>query len=89
MAYGILGLACLASDARDWNRAGVLHGVAQAFLNRIGSPWQEFDARCRQDSLDQTRKHLGDPQLERAYAYGMALSLDQAHELILRKADPA
>jgi predicted ATPase/DNA-binding SARP family transcriptional activator len=89
MAYGILGLACLASDARDWNRAGVLHGVAQAFLNRIGSPWQEFDARCRQDSLDQAREHLGDPQLECAYAYGMALSLDQAHELILRKADPA
>jgi len=89
MAYGILGLACLASDARDWNRAGVLHGVAQAFLNRIGSPWQEFDARCRQDSLDQAREHLGDPQLECAYAYGMALSLDQAHELILRRADPA
>jgi tetratricopeptide (TPR) repeat protein len=89
MAYSFLGLACLASDARDWNRAGVLHGVAQAFLNRVGSPWQEFDARCRQDSLDQAREHLGDSQLERAYAHGMALSLDQAHDLALSGADPA
>jgi predicted ATPase/DNA-binding SARP family transcriptional activator len=81
MAYCILGLACLASDARDWNRAGVLHGVAQALLNRSGSPWQPFDARCRQDSLDQARKHLGDQQLERAYAHGMTLSLDHALDL--------
>jgi hypothetical protein len=89
MAYCILGLACLASDVRDWNRAGVLHGVAQAFLNRSGSPWQPFDARCRQDSLDRASKHLGDPQLERAYARGTTLSLDQAHDLTLRKAGPA
>jgi hypothetical protein len=36
-------------------------------------PWQEHDARRRQDSLDQARAHLGDEQLERAYAQGMAL----------------
>jgi predicted ATPase/DNA-binding SARP family transcriptional activator len=89
MAYCILGLACLATDARDWNLAGVLHGVAQACLNRSRSPWQPFDASCRQDSLDRARKHLGDRQLERAYAHGMTLSLDQAHDLTLRKADPA
>ena len=38
MAYSILGLACLAGDAGDWDRAAVLHGAAQAFLGRAGNP---------------------------------------------------
>jgi tetratricopeptide (TPR) repeat protein len=32
MAYAILGLACLAGDAGDWDRAAALHGAAQPFL---------------------------------------------------------
>ena len=36
IAYASLGLACLAADAGDWHRAAVLHGVAQAFLDRTG-----------------------------------------------------
>ena len=85
MAVAILGLACLAGDAGDWDRAAVLHGAAQAFHDRTGNPWQEFDARYRRDSLDQARAHLGDEQLERAYAQGMALSLEKALDLALRK----
>ena len=77
MADAILGLACLAGDPGDWHRAAVLHGVAQRLLRPDGSPWQELDARYRQDSLDQARAHLGDEQLERAYAQGMALSLEK------------
>ena len=87
MAYAILGLACLAGDAGDWHRAAVLHGAAQAFRDRTGSPWGE--ARDRQDSLDQARAHMGDEQLEQAYAQGMALSLDKALDLALRKAGSA
>ena len=68
MAYAMLGLACLAGDDGDWDRAAALHGVAQALQDRTGHPWQEFDARDRRDSLDQARAHLGDEQLERAYA---------------------
>ena len=89
MADAILGLACLAGDAGDWDRAAALHGAAQAFLDRTGNPWQEFDARDRRDSLDQARAHLGDEQLERAYAQGMALSLEKALDLALPKAGPA
>ena len=84
MADACLGLACLAGDAGDWDRAAVLHGVAQVLRDRTGNPWQELDARYRQNSLDQARAHLGDEQLERAYAQGRALSLDQA----LRRPDP-
>jgi predicted ATPase/class 3 adenylate cyclase len=80
-AYASLGLACLAADEGDWHRAAVLHGVAQAFLDRIGQPWHEPEARYRQDSLDQVRGHLGREQFERAHASGMALSLDEALDL--------
>jgi len=88
MAFAILGLACLAGDAGDWERAAGLHGAAQAVQDRTGNPWQEFDARYRRDSLDQARAHLGDEQLERAYAQGMALSLEKALDLALRRPDP-
>ena len=90
MAYAILGLACLASDAGDWNRAAVLHGTAQAFLDRRArSLWQEVEARNRRDSLAQVRAHLGEEQLEQAYAHGITLSLDQALDLALSRAGPA
>jgi hypothetical protein len=44
--------------------------------------------RNRRDSLDQARAHLGDEQLEQAYAQGMALSLNKALDLALPKAGP-
>ena len=83
IAGALLGLAFLAGDAGDWDRAAVLHGAAQACQDRTGNPWQEPAARDRRDSLDQARAHLGDEQLERAYAHGKALSLDQALDLAL------
>ena len=83
MAGALLGLACLAGDAGDWDRAAVLHGAAQASQDRTGNPWLKLAARDRRDSLDQARAHLGDEQLERAYAQGMTLSLDRALDLAL------
>ena len=89
MAYAILGLACLAGDAGDWERAAVLHGAAQVLGDRAGSGWQEIEARIRRDSVAQVRAHLGDERLERAYAQGMALSLENALDLALGQAGPA
>jgi predicted ATPase/class 3 adenylate cyclase len=89
MAIASLYLACLAGDAGDWDRAATLHGVAQAFQDRAGHPWQQYEARDRQDGLDQARARLGDEQLERAYAHGMALSVEKALDLVLPKAGPA
>ncbi len=89
MAYSILGLACLAGDAGDWDRAAVLHGAAQAFLDRAGHRWQEVEARNRRGSLGQVRAHLGDEQLGRACAQGMALGVNQALDLALSRAGPA
>jgi len=81
IAYASLGLACLAADAGDWRRAAVFHGVAQAFLDPSGQPWEELEARYRQDSLAQVRARLGQEQFERAYSSGMALSFGEALDL--------
>jgi predicted ATPase/DNA-binding XRE family transcriptional regulator len=88
LALASLGLACLAADASDWHRAAVLHGVAQAFLDPTGQPWEELEAGYRRDSLGQVRARLGQEQFERAYASGMALNLDKALDLTSGKALP-
>jgi predicted ATPase/class 3 adenylate cyclase len=89
MAVACHGLALLAGDAGDWRRAAVLHGAAQALRDRTGGPWVQEIARERRDSLGQARAHLSEEQLDRAYAQGMALSLDQSLDLALGKTGPA
>jgi predicted ATPase/class 3 adenylate cyclase len=89
MAAACHCLALVAGEAGDWHRSAVLHGAAQALRDRTGGPWEEEIARELRDSLGQARAHLGDEQLERAYAQGMALSLDQALDLALGKTVPA
>jgi len=86
VAYASLGLACLAADAADWHRAAMLHGVAQALLDRTGLPWEKLEAGYRRDSLAQVRAHLGPEQAERAHAAGMALGLGEALDLAFGKA---
>jgi hypothetical protein len=88
IAYATLGLACLAGDNGDWHRAAVLHGVAQAFLDRTGLPWEDLEAPYRRASLDQVSAHLGREQFERAHAKGMALSFDEALHLASGNALP-
>ena len=83
IAYAGLGLACVAADEDDWYRAAEFHGAAQAFLDRTGEPWQEPEARYRRESLDKLRAHLGAEQLDRAYGKGIALSFDDAFDLVL------
>ena len=89
MAYASLGLACVAADLGDPQRAAELHGVAQAFLQRTGEQWQDPEAHYRDDSLHQVRISLGEEQADRAYAKGMTLSLDQALDLALGRGHSA
>ncbi|HEV8274255.1 MAG TPA: adenylate/guanylate cyclase domain-containing protein [Streptosporangiaceae bacterium] len=89
IAYASLGLACVAADLGDSQRAAELHGVAQAFLQRTGEQWQDPEARYRDDSLHQVRTSLGEEQAGRAYAKGMTLSLNQTLDLALGRGHSA
>jgi len=84
LAYAVLGLACLAADAGEWSRACVLHGVAQAVLDRTGEPWQEPEARYRRESLARVRDHLGGDQSDQDYARGTVLRADEILDLASR-----
>ena len=59
----------------------MLHGIAQAALDRTREPWQEPEAGYRRESLAQVRAHLGQEQSERDYARGLALGLDGLADL--------
>ena len=83
MVGALEGLASLATDLGDWHRAAVLHGAAQALLNQSGAQREGLDDRYRLASLRQARAAVGDEQARRAYARGMALSLDQVIDLAL------
>ncbi|MGO9165228.1 MAG: ATP-binding protein [Streptosporangiaceae bacterium] len=84
----INGLASLATDLGDWHRAAVLHGAGQALCDQTGVQWEGLDDRYRRESLGQARAALGDEQVQRASACGMALSLDQAIDLALGRVPP-
>jgi tetratricopeptide (TPR) repeat protein len=88
LAEASMGLACVAADLGDWDRAATLHGTAQALIERAGQPWQDPEARYRRDSLHKVRTSLGEEQFERAYARGKAFSFDQAIDLALEGALP-
>jgi hypothetical protein len=66
----------------------VLHGAAQALLDQTGVQLEPLDDRHRQESLSQARAAVGDEQVERAYARGMALSLGQVIDLALGGVPP-
>jgi predicted ATPase/transcriptional regulator with XRE-family HTH domain len=83
MASAINGLASLATDLGHWHRAATLHAAAQALLDQTGVQWEALDLGERQESLSQARAALGEEQAQRAYARGMALSLDQVIDFAL------
>lgn len=62
----------------------MLHGVAQALLDRVGDRWwQEPEGGYRRDNIGQIRAQLGDDRFELAYAEGMALGFDDAVNVAL------
>jgi predicted ATPase/class 3 adenylate cyclase/Tfp pilus assembly protein PilF len=88
MAGAINGLACLATDMGDWDRAAVLHGAAQALQDQTGVQRDRLDDSYRRESLGQAYATLGGEQAQRAYADGTALSLSQVVDLALRELPP-
>jgi hypothetical protein len=78
LAYASVGLACVAADGGEWQRAAALHGAAQALIDEVAEAWQEPEARYRRESLHEIRTAIGEEQFGPAFAKGMTLSVDQA-----------
>jgi len=85
VAYASLGLACLAADRADWERAALLHGAAQALLEVTGEPWQDPELRYREQSAGAVRAAMGEDRFERRYAQGTAMSVPDVLDLVLGK----
>jgi predicted ATPase/class 3 adenylate cyclase len=85
VAYSLLALACLAADEGDSQRAGTLHGAAQALLERTGNLWESYEDGVREQSLHAARADLGSEPFNRAFAAGRGLTVDQAVGLGLRR----
>jgi hypothetical protein len=83
MGYGLLGLACLASDRQDWTRSAELHGAAEAFHERARRVWEEPDNSYRQASVEAALAALGEGEFERLYTRGKAVDFDAAVDLAL------
>ncbi|HEY2507544.1 MAG TPA: adenylate/guanylate cyclase domain-containing protein [Streptosporangiaceae bacterium] len=83
MAYCILGLACTVGDQGDWQQAAELHGVAQAFADRLGAPWQDPEELYRRESIERIRARLRAAEFDATYHRGMGLSFDDALTLAL------
>ena len=66
----------------------MLHGIAQAFLDSTGQPWEALEAGYREDSLAVVEANLGQKRFNRAYAEGKALSFDAAMDLASGMAQP-
>jgi predicted ATPase len=83
LAYSVLGFACTASDEGEWERASTLHGLAQSFLDRIGTTLQPPESSYCQASLVDIVAHLGQQHFDRLYTEAKALSLDAAMTSVL------
>ena len=85
IGYALLGLACVAGDAAAWRTSAVLHGLAQAIMDKRDEPWQWPEAGYRQASLDEAKGSLVGTHFQEAYDEGTALSLADGIELALRR----
>jgi tetratricopeptide (TPR) repeat protein len=88
-ASACLGLACVAGDIGDWQRASVLHGVAQSMLDTTGEPWDAAEGAYSKDSAERARVQLGDDEFNRGFSKGRHLRVEEAVDLALGRTEPA
>ncbi len=89
MAYHCLGLALVAGETGDGNRAAVMHGIADSLLAGLNEPWQDLEARDRQASIDALRLTMGDAEYERLASAGYEMDFDAAVRFALAHDAPA
>jgi predicted ATPase/Tfp pilus assembly protein PilF len=87
MAYGMLGLACIAGDQGHTERAVVLHAIADHLLHSCGEQWQTPEDRYRDANIQRLQQMLGDDAFSRSVDHGHAMSLRDALEFVSSPSD--
>lgn len=85
VAYAALGLALIASRARDSEAAATLHGIADAIHDRLGTRFDSLEARLREADLRRLRAALGDAAFQAAYADGHTRDVAEAPGIARRR----
>jgi tetratricopeptide (TPR) repeat protein len=78
MPYKVSGLAAVATDRADWDRAATLVGAAEAMMEREGAEWPPDERPHYERMLTRLPRALGEPEFERIRAVGRAMSNDEA-----------
>jgi tetratricopeptide (TPR) repeat protein len=78
MPYKVSGLAAVATDRADWDRATTLIGAAEAMMEREGAEWPPDERPHYERMLTRIPRALGEPEFERVRAIGRAMSNDEA-----------
>jgi predicted ATPase/transcriptional regulator with XRE-family HTH domain len=80
----LTGLAAVAAEADQPERAAKLHGAAQMLLETIDLPYTPFDRAEFDRHLQIAREQLGEERFEVLQAEGYTMTLDQAINLALK-----
>ena len=78
VAYARLGQALLTSRGGDARAATMLHGAADAILNKLGTHVDSLESRLRDADLTRLRAALGDAAFRDAYNAGQASEVSAA-----------
>jgi predicted ATPase len=87
LAYVALASALIAEEDADWPAAARLHGIAQAFIERIGQMWASGYKWLRDPSIENVRAQLGDEEFEHLYSAGRNLPVDASLQILGAAAD--
>jgi tetratricopeptide (TPR) repeat protein len=83
VSYSLDGLAAVAVRRREWKRAGLLAGAAQALREAIGFELEPIDRALREAYMAEARAARGRRTFETALAEGETLALEQVVRLAL------
>lgn len=86
MPYKISGLAAVATDRGDFERAAKLVGAAEAMMGREGADWPPDERPHYERMLTRIPRALGEEEFERVRAIGRGMSNDEAVAFALKPA---
>jgi tetratricopeptide (TPR) repeat protein len=78
MPYKVSGLAAVATDRGDFERAATLVGAAEAMMEREGAEWPPDERPHYERMLTRLPRGLGEDEFERIRAAGRAMSTADA-----------